>query len=375
MDKKKLRSGYTTGTCAAIAAKAAAKMIFEQKDILQEMVITPKQVKIETLIQHIKRQKNKVSCAVQKDAGDDPDVTDKMLIYAEVTLQTERQIVIDGGVGVGRVTKRGLHQDIGEAAINPVPRQMISEAVQEVLDRYGYEAGAKVIISIPKGEEIAQKTFNERLGIVGGLSILGTSGIVEPMSEQALIDTIHVEMNVASENNGGILLVTPGNYGADFVNKSLKLSLEYAVKCSNYLGEMLDYAKEIQVKKILLTGHVGKLIKLAGNIMNTHSHMADCRMEILGVHAAMAGADACTVKQIMECISTDEAIRIMKEQGCFKTAMHTIMEKIKYYTSLRCGQHYTIEVIIFSNEWGILGQTSGAEALVEEIRTMQFKEQ
>lgn len=373
MEKKKLRSGYTTGTCAAIAAKAAAKMIFEQKDITRETVITPKKIKIETKIQNIKRQKETVSCAVQKDAGDDPDVTNGILVYAEVTLQQNGEIIIDGGVGVGRVTKKGLWQEIGEPAINRVPRQMIREAVQEVLDQYGYLGGAKVIISIPEGVEIAKKTFNERLGIVGGLSILGTSGIVEPMSEQALIDTIHVEMNVAAENNHGIMLVTPGNYGAEFVRENLQLSLENAVKCSNYLGEMMDYAKEIRVQKILLTGHVGKLIKLAGNIMNTHSHMADCRMEILGVHAAMAGADTVTVKEIMECISTDEAIGKMKEQGCFLPAMDTIMEKIRYYTNLRSEEKYEIEVIMFSNEWGILGQTQGAGHLVEEIRNMQSK--
>ena len=369
-----MRSGYTTGTCAAIAAKAAAKMIFEQKDITREMVITPKQIKIEAKIQHIKRQKEMVSCAVQKDAGDDPDVTNGILVYAEVSLQQNREIMIDGGVGVGRVTKKGLWQKVGEPAINRVPRQMIQEAVQEALDQYGYAGGAKIIISIPEGVEIAKKTFNERLGIVGGLSILGTSGIVEPMSEQALIDTIHVEMNVAAENNQGVILVTPGNYGADFVRENLKLSLENAVKCSNYLGEMMDYAKEIPVQKILLTGHVGKLIKLAGNIMNTHSHMADCRMEILGVHAAMAGADTAAVKAIMECISTDEAIRKMKEQGCFLPAMNTIMDRIRYYTHLRSEEKYEIEVIMFSNEWGILGQTQGAEHLVEEIRNMQSKQ-
>lgn len=373
MEKKKLRSGYTTGTCAALAAKAAAKMIFQQKDVEKEIIITPKQVKIQTLIEDIKRQKEKVSCAVRKDAGDDPDVTNGILVYAQVSLKKEPGIVIDGGIGVGRVTKKGLWQNIGEAAINKVPRQMIELAVKEILEEYGYEGGAEVVISIPQGEEIAKKTFNERLGIVGGLSILGTSGIVEPMSEQALIDTIHVEMNVATENNQGILLVTPGNYGADFVRENLQLSLENAVKCSNYLGEMMDYAKEINVQKILLVGHVGKLIKLAGNIVNTHSHMADCRMEILGVHAAMAGAEAATVKQIMECISTDEAIRIMKEQEVFSDAMNTIMEKIKYYISLRSENKYKIEVIMFSNEWGILGQTLGAETLVEEIRNIQSK--
>ncbi len=373
MEKRKLRSGYTTGTCAAIAAKAAAKMIFEQKDIEQETIITPKQVKIQTLIRDCKWQSKQASCAVKKDAGDDPDVTNGILVYAQVSLKKEPYIVIDGGIGVGRVTKKGLWQAVGEAAINKVPRQMITMAVKEVFEEYGYEGGAEVIISIPMGEEIAKKTFNERLGIIGGLSILGTSGIVEPMSEQALIDTIHVEMNVAAENNQGILLVTPGNYGADFVREKLHLSLEYAVKCSNYLGEMMDYAKEINVQKILLVGHVGKLIKLAGNIMNTHSHMADCRMEILGVHAAMAGAEAATIKKIMECISTDEAIRIMKEQKIFLDAMKSIMQKIQYYTGLRSENKYEIEIVMFSNEWGILGQTLEAETLVEDIRHIQSK--
>ena len=197
MEKKELRKGYTTGTCAAIAAKAAVKMIFTGEKVYRESVLTPKGITITTDIQDISFTENSARCAVVKDGGDDPDVTTGAFIYAEVILCEGSDIVIDGGEGVGRVTKPGLWQAVGEAAINKVPRQMIRDAVKRETLKHGYNGGIKIVISVPEGEKLAKKTFNPRLGIIGGISILGTSGIVEPMSEQALIDTIAVEMKVA----------------------------------------------------------------------------------------------------------------------------------------------------------------------------------
>ena len=215
---KKLRYGYTTGSCAAAASKAAAAMLLSGKEISYVELHTPKGIDLRLEVLDISREDNAVSCAIQKDGGDDPDVTNGILIYAKVSREPadEAQIIIDGGIGVGRVTKPGLEQSVGAAAINKVPRQMIRENLEAVCEQYHYHGKLSVVISIPSGVELAAKTFNPRLGIVGGISVLGTSGIVEPMSEQALIDTIRVEMRQKLANGMEYLLVVPGNYGIDF---------------------------------------------------------------------------------------------------------------------------------------------------------------
>lgn len=364
--KKVLRQGYTTGTCAAIAAKAATLMAVEECKIQREKIITPKGVEVSVDICDIQKEKHKVSCAVRKDAGDDPDITNGILIYAQVELIKEKQIMIDGGIGVGRITKAGLSQKIGEAAINPVPKKMIEQEVEKVLEEHGCSGGAKVTIYVPEGEKIAKKTFNPRLGIVNGISILGTSGIVEPMSEQALIDTIAVEMKVAWANKIRNIVITPGNYGEDFIKNELCLDLKQAVKCSNFVGETIDLAIDTGFDSILMIGHIGKFVKLAAGIMNTHSHQADGRMEVFTAHAAMAGAPVEILKKIMDCISTDEAVKILKESGFLKPTMESILKKVEFHLQQRCMEEVPIGAILFSNVHGILGMTSQAEQLLNK---------
>lgn len=363
--KKKLQQGFTTGTCAAIAAKAATRMAVKDCIIKKESILTPKGIEVTTEIEDIRKENQQISCAVRKDAGDDPDVTNGILIYAQVELITEHQIIIDGGTGVGRVTKAGLSQKIGEAAINPVPKKMIEQEVRKVLEENHYPGGARVIISVPEGEKIAKKTFNPRLGIIGGISILGTSGIVEPMSEQALIDTIAVEMKVAKANGVKNIILTPGNYGEDFIRETLCLDLKQAVKCSNFVGEAIDLAVDTGFDSILMIGHIGKFVKLAAGIMNTHSHQADGRMEIFTAHAAIAGAPVEILKRIMECISTDEAVKILTESGFLKGTMEGILKKVEFHLQQRCRNEVPIGAILFSNVHGILGMTSEAEMLLQ----------
>lgn len=366
--RKVLRQGYTTGTCAAIAAKAATLMAVKECEVKKEKIITPKGVEVFVDIHNIKRENHKVSCAVRKDAGDDPDVTNGILIYAQVELIKEKQIIIDGGIGVGRVTKAGLSQEIGEAAINPAPKKMITQEVRKVLKEHGYDGGAKVIIYVPEGENIAKKTFNPRLGIINGISILGTTGIVEPMSEQALIDTIAVEMKVAKANGIGNIVITPGNYGEDFIRDELCLDLKQAVKCSNFVGESIDLAIDTGFEGILMIGHIGKFVKLAAGIMNTHSHQADGRMEVFTAHAAMAGAPVEILKEIMECISTDEAVKILTESGFLKSTMDGILKKVEFHLRQRCMDEVPIGAILFSNVHGILGMTSQAEMILRKCK-------
>ena len=222
---KKLRCGFTTGTCAAAASAGAARMLLSGKVIENITVITPSGNSVTVGLTDIKKENDYVSCAVQKDSGDDPDVTDKILVYSTVSYE-KSGITVDGGEGVGRVTKKGLKQQIGEAAINPVPRKMIEEQLKTAASDYSYDGGLKAVISVPMGIQIAKKTFNPRLGIEGGISILGTTGIVEPMSEQALIDTISVELDVRKAQNEEFIIVTPGNYGQDFLRDNLGIAVD-----------------------------------------------------------------------------------------------------------------------------------------------------
>ena len=374
---KKLRYGYTTGSCAAAASKAAAAMLLSGKEISYVELHTPKGIDLRLEVLDISREDNAVSCAIQKDGGDDPDVTNGILIYAKVSREPadEAQIIIDGGIGVGRVTKPGLEQPVGAAAINKVPRQMIRENLEAVCEQYHYHGKLSVVISIPSGVELAAKTFNPRLGIVGGISVLGTSGIVEPMSEQALIDTIRVEMRQKLANGMEYLLVVPGNYGIDFLDQyGHGLQLEDAVKCSNFVGEALDAAVEFGAKGVLLVGHIGKFVKLAGGIMNTHSHNADARMELLTVHAALLGAPVALLgaptellQKMMECVTTDDALKYLKEADLMEPVMERIMEKMEFYVNQRAQHQLELGVITFSNVFGILGQTKNVPDLVKKI--------
>nr|MCR4901484.1 cobalt-precorrin-5B (C(1))-methyltransferase CbiD [Butyrivibrio sp.] len=317
-----MRKGFTTGSCAAAASKAAAYMLLTGKEKSNIEIETPAGIMFKASVTDIKRSKEEVSCAVIKDGGDDPDVTTGSHIVSRVriskasdenVLSKDASVCITAGKGVGRVTKPGLDQPVGNAAINHVPRQMIAKEVLEVCKVLDFNGELTVEISVPEGEELAGKTFNPRLGIEGGISILGTTGIVEPMSNKALIDTIRVELNQQKALGQSIARVAPGNYGQNFMKERYGYDLDSSVKCSNFIGETLDMACEMGFDALLLTGHIGKLIKVAGGIMNTHSHEADSRMEILSGCFLRAMGDADTARKILECVNTEEALHIIDE--------------------------------------------------------------
>jgi cobalt-precorrin-5B (C1)-methyltransferase len=323
---------------------------------------TPKGITLELDIEDIAMSDTAVSCAVRKDAGDDPDITDGALVYSCVTYSNTPGVTIDGGEGVGRVTKPGLDQPVGNAAINSVPRLMIKENTEEVMKLFDCGEGLSVVISIPQGKELAKKTFNPRLGIVGGISVLGTTGIVEPMSEKALVDTIRAELSQRRALGFETALLTPGNYGAEFIRASLGTDPEKAVQTSNFIGDTLDICRELGFKRLLLIGHIGKLVKLAGNMMNTHSKYGDCRMEILAAHAGAAGADTGLIKKMLECVACDEAVRLMREADPVleKAALKSVTARAKANLSHRAGDGMSVEMIMFSKEYGVLGETENA---------------
>ena len=365
-DGKKLRLGYTTGSCAAAAAKAAAFMLLtgRRKDTID--LLTPKGIRLHLTVEEIKITSSEVSCAIRKDSGDDPDATRGTLVFACVRKTDAPGVLIDGGAGVGRVTKRGLDQPVGAAAINSVPRRMIEENVREVCVLCGYDGGVSVVISVPEGEALAKKTFNPRLGIVGGISILGTTGIVEPMSEQALVDTIRVELRQRRELGAEYVLLTPGNYGADFIRDSIGIDPRTAVLTSNFIGDALELSRELGFHGALLIGHIGKLVKLAGGMWNTHSKFGDCRMELLAAHAASLGLRSEKVSELLSCVMCDDALRILLEEQLYDAVLARLAGRIEFHLQLKCGE-MEVGAIVFSKEYGRLCQTSCAQALLQKI--------
>ena len=364
---KRLRLGYTTGSCAAAAAKAAAWMLLTGIRRERISLITPKGIPLDLEVHEIDMHENRVSCAIEKDSGDDPDVTKGALVYAEVSYAETPGITIDGGKGVGRVTKPGLDQPVGAAAINSVPRQMIRENMEEVCRLTDHTGGLSVVISVPEGERLAQKTFNPRLGIVGGISILGTTGIVEPMSEQALVDTIRVELKQRRANGADYVLLTPGNYGSDFIRDSLGIDPKIAVQTSNFIGDAMDLCREMGFRGVLLIGHIGKLVKIAGGMFNTHSKYGDCRMEILTAQAALCGVSPRGAAEMLECVACDDALRVLQEEKIYDEVMAHLTSRVQKLLEIRAGPDMEVGAALFSKVYGLLGKTDNTEAMIPKI--------
>ncbi len=352
-----LQYGYTTGSCAAAASAAAVQMLLTGAAVTEVRIDTPKGIPLVLDIEQISMQGRSVRCAVKKDAGDDPDITNGIDIYAVAEFSDQPGVQIRGGIGVGTVTRPGLDQPVGEAAINHVPREMITREVERVMhamDADTAHTGICITIEIPDGVALAAKTFNPRLGIEGGLSVLGTSGIVEPMSEDALKRTIRAELSMRrAEGNTRVVLV-PGNYGLDFLRESYKIDAETAVKCSNYIGDAVDMAGALGFTELLLVGHIGKLVKLSGGIFQTHSRQADARIDLLvsaGVRAGVAGE---VLRQLFDAVTTEDALQILDEHQALQAVMVAVKERAAYYLRQRAGEQMQTRVVLFSNRFGEL---------------------
>lgn len=439
MSQEELRWGFTTGTCGAAAALAAAVLLFEGEELPRVRVMTPKGKELTIPIQESVLEHGQARCGVMKDSGDDPDVTNGALVLATVSWKPEEdtggtpeetmsgkeeeaekaespkdseeaekvespedgggaerlespedggevekwyccpensqeaggeeaQLFLRGGKGIGIVTREGLDCPPGMWAINPVPRQMIFEQVRSVCRRCHITGKVYITIEIPDGEELAKKTMNPHLGIVGGLSVLGTSGIVEPMSETALMETIRLEIRQKQAQGQRNLLVVPGNYGEQFVLGHLGMGLEQGIKCSNFIGASIDYALEAGVEGMLFVGHAGKLLKLAAGVMNTHSSMADGRMECLAAYGAACGAPREMVCRILSCITVEEAFGIFEEaEGLLEAVMEVAMDRIYANLKRRAKNQMMVEAILFTNDRGILGTTPGAVAMMGKM--------
>lgn len=365
--QKLLRCGYTTGTCAALAATGAARLLLTGAVPESISLQTPKGIVVEVAPLFCRRTAAGAECAIEKDGGDDVDVTTGLPVIAAVELRQDPAITLQGGKGVGRVTKPGLDQPVGEAAINHVPRQMIESALRAEAEAAGYPGGFGVTISIQGGEEVARRTFNPHIGVEGGLSVLGTSGIVEPMSQQAILDTIQLEMDQAALANPRQLILAPGNYGLDYLRDAYP---EFAgipvVKISNFIGDTLDMAATAGFKEVLLVGHVGKLCKLAGGIMNTHSHTADCRTELFCAHAALCGADRALCARLMDAATTDACLDLLDQAQLRVPVLESLLAAIQLHLDRRAAGTFRVGAVLFSNQHGPLGTTQTAKELLEQ---------
>ena len=362
--QKRLRCGYTTGTCAALAAGGAASLLLLGEAPERLSLVTPKGLAVEAAPEGLRYEGDAAVCGVRKDGGDDADATHGLVVMARVEKSPGPGVRIHGGEGVGRVTKPGLDQPVGAAAINRVPRQMVEAQARAVCAKAGYAGGLEVTLSIPGGREAAQKTFNPALGVEGGLSILGTSGIVEPMSQQALVDTIALELNQAAALGARDLILIPGNYGEEFLRQH-PLGGAPVVKVSNFIGDALDLAAGHPFRQVLLVGHIGKLVKLAGGVMNTHSRYADCRAELFCAHAACCGASRQVCLELLQAATADRCVEILDGAGLREPVLRRLLEAIQLHLDRRVQGKYRVGAVLFSNTYGLLGQTGPGREIIQ----------
>lgn len=358
-----LRLGYTTGSCAAAAATGAARMLFEQSAVDYVTISLPSPIVQElTLeIEGAEITAEYASCFVRKYSGDDPDITDGIKVHAKAE-RTAEGITITGGKGIGTVTRRGLQVKPGSAAINPVPLKMIKSSVAAVLPP---GMGVHITISAPDGENIATKTFNPKLGIEGGISILGTTGIVRPMSVDALKRSIDLELSTVSATGSRRALLVPGNHGQKMAEELLGSTSLPLVTMSNYPGFTLDRAKVRGFEKLLVIGHIGKLVKIAGGIFDTHSRVADARLEILAAHFAFFTESTAILRRIMSATTTDEAINLLKDEKEYESFLDHITQRIEDAINTRLNNDVRIRALSYSFSQGFLGPQTKVKSIVQ----------
>ncbi|AYM02454.1 cobalt-precorrin-5B (C(1))-methyltransferase [Levilactobacillus brevis] len=364
---RKLRKGFTTGTTATAAAVAATKTLLQQEPQAIVAVKAANGQQVEFDVQDDQFDEQQASVAITKDGGDDQDATDGMLIYATVTLRNDSEITLDGGKGIGRVTQKGLANDPGMPAINPTPRRMIKQSVRQLL---GANRGADIVISAPKGEEVAKLTYNPKLGIVGGISILGTSGIVTPMSEESWKHSISIEMNIHKQRGDKRIILTPGNYGEDFLTQTMKIPVTQQVQMSNFVGYVLKEAQRLGFEHVLMVGDLGKMIKVSAGIFSTHSKDADARAEVMVANLALLGAPVDLLKQVYACLTTISMIDLINQQG-YQAVYQEIVDKIKLRSEKLLAHRkptVTIDAVIFSRSTGLLASSKPLKEIEAEWR-------
>ena len=350
------RYGFTTGTTTTAAAIGAAYMYLDDKKDIVDVEL-PAGITLSIPIEYHTVQNNLFICGVKKNAGDDPDVTDGIIISTKLEfIKKENGLEFNffAGEGVGIFTKDGLALPKGEAAINPVPRQMMIDNLSRILKEAGFSGIVNITVMVENGVEIAKKTFNERLGIIGGISILGTSGLVLPMSKTALLETIEADIKFRLKNSKERrVYLAPGNIGAKFLENNFNINSTTVAIISNFIGESIDYAISNDAREIVLCGDLGKLIKLSGGIMNTHSNDSDSRLELL----VAAVTKLCIqesiqlpiqiISNLFEQKTTTGAVNIIKENN-FDNCFDILADQMLYYAYNRA---FKAEIFYHKNRY------------------------
>lgn len=354
--RQKLRTGFTTGTCATAAAKAALVAIITKKKIELIEVLLPKQKKITINVASCKFDHSTSRCSVIKDGGDDPDVTHgaEIIVDLEITDNIGR-IEIDGGEGVGRVTKPGLGLEIGSAAINPTPKKMITENLTAVGKEILQKKGIKVIISVPKGKEIAPKTDNPRLGIINGISILGTTGIVIPYSTASFAASIRQSLDVTIAMKGDTVVLTTGGRSEEFSKKEIKLPDHCFVQMGDFAGYTIQQCARKSIRKAYVAGFIGKMTKIAMGVKQTHVKGSKVDMDFLSNIAKKCNASKETLEQIKNANTARHVQEIVvkdKVDGFFST----ICQEAHKQMCMHSENKVEIQVILFDFDGSILGR-------------------
>lgn len=370
MEERELRNGYTTGTCAAAAVKVALEALVYGKINNEVEIITLNRKLLKIPVQKLRLRNNFASCAIKKFAGDDPDVTDGISICTKVELVKElpdlkkgayyNNFVVVGGRGVGLVTKKGLQIQIGKSAINPGPQKMIKEVVDKILE--DSEQKAIITIYIPEGREKALKTYNPKMGVIGGISVLGTTGIVKAMSEEALKKSMFAELRVMREDKDRDWVIFAfGNYGERHCQK-IGLDIEQMIIISNFVGFMIESAVKLGFKKIIMLGHISKAIKVAGGVFNTHSRVADARMEIMGANAFLVGEKPEIIGKILNSNTIEEACDYVENTNIYSLIANKVVQKMQEYARA----DIEVSAAIFSFKGETLAESDNYKRMVGE---------
>ncbi len=356
--KKVLRTGYTTGTCAAAATKAALYLLLKKENVEKVSIVLPKGGSVTINIAWVREHvENAVTAAVIKDAGDDPDVTDGAEILATVSLiKKSMGIVIDGGNGVGKVTKPGLGLEIGKAAINPVPMRMIQNAANEVMGNIPRSFGISVVISVSKGEEIAKKTDNPRLGILGGISILGTTGIVIPYSTSSFAASIRQSIDVSVAMESFSVVLTTGGRSEDFARELFNYEIpdHSYIQIGDFVGFGVKQCANKKIKKAIVAGFIGKLTKMAMGIKQTHVKGSHVDMEFLGQAARRCGAGEEIVTKIRAANTARHVSELINDYGIagfYDLLCTEVHDQLASY----CDHKVSIDVFMFEFDGRVIG--------------------
>ncbi|HXW12742.1 MAG TPA: cobalt-precorrin-5B (C(1))-methyltransferase [Nitrososphaeraceae archaeon] len=357
--KKSLRTGYTTGTCAAAATKAALSTLVNKEKLSKVNVSLPKDKQITIDIAWIKQNDDRtVTAAVIKDGGDDPDVTNGAEVCSTVSLlETADKIVIDGGIGVGRVTKPGLGLEIGKAAINPTPLKMIYHAVEEILSQEKKKSyGLSVIISVPEGQEIAKKTDNPRLGILGGISILGTTGIVIPYSTASFAASIRQSIDVSKAMGSDSVILTTGGRSEDFARAIYGTTIaDHAyIQIGDFIGFGVKQCAIKEIRKVYVVGFIGKITKMAMGIKQTHVKGSHVDMNFLADIASRCGADKELVKQIKGANTARHVSELIDKYG-LNSFYDNLCKEVHVHLTKYSQSQLKIKIILLDFDGKIIG--------------------